>query len=570
MILEVGMAHSGTTNRKHWLFIMAALFVGAVSMMQYGCNWGSSSPVSPSAITSVFPPQGSDGALVTTLVTATFRDEMNATTINDTTFTLSLGGAPVTVSSVSYDSTSGTATLIPASDLISGSEYRATISSTVENTSGDMPLASNYVWSFTISPDMFLVTENESGITGNNRSDTSDIDGTGRYVVFESTATNLDPDITTTGLNQIYRKDTVTGEVELVSSDSSSLQVANNASFAPAISDNGRFVVFQSAATNLATITTGGILQVYIKDMADGSIELASRDINATAGNAPATSAVVSNDGRYVAFQSSATNLSSLNSNGVIQIYRKDMADESVDMISRETTLTGGANGLSASVDISSDGRFVVFESNATNLVSPPTSNISRIYFVDMNSPDTIELVSVADDGSDAQESSHSPSVSDDGRYVVFESNAANLDLSTTDNNNATDVFLRDRNPSGAPSTTLVSVNPVTATSADSASTNASISSNGSYIAFQSIASDIVSGDNLALIDIYVRNLDSATIMIDQVNISATGINPTVNSGRATISKDGRYVSFDSVHKYTLDDTDGLFDVYRAYNSSYQ
>ncbi|MGD2054595.1 MAG: Ig-like domain-containing protein [Gammaproteobacteria bacterium] len=549
---------------------MAALFVGVASMAQSGCNWGSSSPVSPSAITSVFPPQGSDGALVTTLVTATFRDEMNATTINDTTFTLSLGGAPVTVSSVSYDSTSGTATLIPASDLISGSEYRATISSTVENTSGDMPLASNYVWSFTISPDMFLVSENESGITGNNRSDTSDIDGTGRYVVFESTATNLDPDITTTGLNQIYRKDTVTGEVELVSSDSSSLQVANNASFAPAISDNGRFVVFQSAATNLATITTGGILQVYIKDMADGSIELASRDINATAGNAPATSAVVSNDGRYVAFQSSATNLSSLNSNGVIQIYRKDMADESVDMISRETTLTGGANGLSASVDISSDGRFVVFESNATNLVSPPTSNISRIYFVDMNSPDTIELVSVADDGSDAQESSHSPSVSDDGRYVVFESNAANLDLSTTDNNNATDVFLRDRNPSGAPSTTLVSVNPVTATSADSASTNASISSNGSYIAFQSIASDIVSGDNLALIDIYVRNLDSATIMIDQVNISATGINPTVNSGRATISKDGRYVSFDSVHKYTLDDTDGLFDVYRAYNSSYQ
>ncbi|MGD8804004.1 MAG: Ig-like domain-containing protein, partial [Gammaproteobacteria bacterium] len=436
---------------------MAALFVGVASMAQSGCNWGSSSPVSPSAITSVFPPQGSDGALVTTLVTATFRDEMNATTINDTTFTLSLGGAPVTVSSVSYDSTSGTATLIPASDLISGSEYRATISSTVENTSGDVPLASNYVWSFTISPDMFLVSKNESGITGNNRSDTSDIDGTGRYVVFESTATNLDPDITTTGLNQIYRKDTVTGEVELVSSDSSSLQVANNASFAPAISDNGRFVVFQSAATNLATITTGGILQVYIKDMADGSIELASRDINATAGNAPATSAVVSNDGRYVAFQSSATNLSSLNSNGVIQIYRKDMADESVDMISRETTLTGGANGLSASVDISSDGRFVVFESNATNLVSPPTSNISRIYFVDMNSPDTIELVSVADDGSDAQESSHSPSVSDDGRYVVFESNAANLDLSTTDNNNATDVFLRDRNPSGA-STTLVSV----------------------------------------------------------------------------------------------------------------
>lgn len=563
------MARSATQNLKRWLFITSALAIGLVSMVQSGCNWGSSSSVAPSAITSVFPPQNSDGALVTTSILATFRDDMNANTINDTSFSLTLGGAPVTVSSVSYDSASKTATLIPASDLISGAEYRATIDATVETTSAARPLASDYVWSFTVSPDIFLVSKNESGIVGNNRSEISDIDGTGRYIVFESTATNLDPAITTNGLNQIFRKDTVTGEIALVSSDSSSLQAANNASFAPAISENGRFIVFQSAATNLSPITTGGILQIYIKDMTDGSIELVSRDINSTAGNAPATSAVVSNDGRYVAFQSSATNLSPLANNGAIQIYFKDMADESVDMVSRETTLTGGANGLSANADISNDGRFVVFESNATNLVSPPTSNVSRIYFVDMNSPDTIELVSVDDNSADAQGISHNPSVSDDGRYVVFESNAANLDLSTNDNNNATDVFLRDRDP-GSPSTTLVSINPATGESADSASTNASVSSNGSYIAFQSVASDIVSGNNPGLIDIYVRNLASATVTINQVNISATGINPTVNSGRAAISKDGRYVSFDSAHKYTTDDTDGLFDVFRAYNSTYQ
>jgi hypothetical protein len=428
-------------------------------------------------------------------------------------------------------------------------------------------LAADYVWSFTVSPGVFLASKNDSGIVGNNRSDISDIDGTGRYVVFESTATNLVANISTNGLNQVYRKDTVTGEVNLVSSESSNLQAANNASFSPAISDNGRFVVFQSAATNLSSITTGGILQVYIKDLTDGSIELVSRNINGTAGNATATNAVVSNDGRYVAFQSGATNLSTLSNNGAVQIYLKDMADESVDMVSRETTLTGGANGLSANADISNDGRFVVFESNATNLVSPQTTNINRVYLVDMNDPDTIEPVSVDANGADAQGSSFNPAVSNDGRYVVFESNAANLDVDTPDNNNATDIFLRDRS---TPSTTLVSINPVTGESADNTSTNPAISGDGIYIAFQSSAGDIVVGDNPGIVDIYVRNLFSPTIMINQVNISDTGINPTVDSGRTRISNDGHYVSFDSVHKYTTDDTDGLFDVYRAYNSTYQ
>jgi Tol biopolymer transport system component len=247
------------------------------------------------------------------------------------------------------------------------------------------------------------------------------------------------------------------------------------------------------------------------------------------------------------------------------------MADESVDMISRETTLTGGANGLSANIDMSDDGRFVVFESSATNLVSPPTSNVSRIYFVDMNSPDTIEPVSVDDNGTDAQGSSFNPAVSDDGRYIVFESNAANLDTATPDNNGVTDIFLRDRNPPGTPSTILVSINPVTGESADNASTNAGISSDGTYVAFQSRADDIADGNNPGVIDIYVRNLTLSTTTINQVNIPEIGLaDSTVNSGGASISKDGRYLSFDSVHKYTSDDTNGLIDVYRAYNSTYQ
>jgi hypothetical protein len=492
---------------------------------------------------------------------------MNSNTINDTTFTLRQDGTLVAVTSVDYDSATKTATLTPVADLLPGTPYNATISSTVENINGDTPLAANYAWSFTASPEMSLVSMSTSEIVGNNRSDISNIDATGRYVVFESTATNLVANISTNGLNQIYRKDTVTGDVILVSSDSTNLLAANNACFAPAISDNGRFVVFQSAATNLSSIPTGGTQQIYIKDLADGTTELVSRDATGTTvANTSAANPVVSSDGRFVVFESSATNLSALPANGVTQIYRKDMSDDTVDMVSLETTLNGGAAGFSGNTDMSNDGRFIVFESNAQNLVLPAPTAFNHIYFVDMNTPDSIEQISVNTAGSDDVASSFNPSVSDDGRFVVFESNATNL--ATPDSNGTTDIFLRDRS---LPSTTLVSVNPATGDSADNSSTNGSISSDGSYVAFQSRALDLVSGDNPGLIDIYVRNVSLPTITIDQINIPETGIpDPTVDSGRAVISKDGRYVSFDSVHKYTPEDTNGLFDVYRAYNRTYQ
>jgi hypothetical protein len=556
---------------KTWLINLSLLFIGLLGLFQTGCDSSSSSLPPPSAITTVFPPQGSDGALVTTGVIATFRDDMNAKTIDDTSFTLALGDTQIPVSSVTYDVASKTATLTPASDLIPGSVYQATVNSTVENTSGDTPLATNYVWSFSVSAGIFLASENESGVVGNNNSEVSDIDGTGRYIVFESTATNLDPDITTSGLNQIFRKDTVTGEVKLVSSDASGRQVANNASFSPAISDNGRYVVFQSTATNLSTISTGGIQQIFIKDLGDGSVDLVSRDASGlTAANTPASNAIVSADGRYVIFESGATNLSTLPANGGKQIYRKNMLDDSIDMVSLDTTLSGGAAGLSSNAEMSNDGRFIVFVSNAINLVNPAPTAFYHVYFVDMNLPDTIELISVDDNGTNALANSFEPAVSDDGRYVVFVSDANNL--ATPDNNGSRDVFLRDRTPpSGTPVTILVSVNPVTGSSADNASTNATISSNGSYIAFQSNALDLSSGNNPGLIDIYVRNVAAIDITINQINIPEASLpNPTVDSGRPVISKNGRYVSFDSLHKYTSDDTNGLYDVYRAYNSSYQ
>ena len=562
------MAQTNSSERNRWLLITTVITLGLISLVQAGCSCGSSSSVTPSAITDVFPPQSSDGALVSTLVTATFRDDMNVNTINTSTFTLTVGGAPVAAASVNYDATTKTATLTPAADLVSDTEYRATISSSVEDTGGNKPLASDYVWSFTVSPATYLVSKDSNGVVGNNRSDISDIDATGQYVVFVSSATNLVTNFVTNGLNHIYRKDMITGEILLVSSDDNGLE-ANNSSSSPRISDDGRFVVFESTATNLSSILTRGTQQIFIKDMDDGSIELASRDLTLNAANGICTDPDVSDDGRYVVFASTAANLTAIPGGGFSQIYYKDMADESVDMLSLRTTLTTGATGQSNNTDMSADGQYIVFESNASDLISPsPTASIN-IYFIDISTPTNIEHISVNTAGTDAFGNSLNPSVSNDGRYVAFDSVATNL--ATSDNNGNDDVFLRDRNPAGSPTTILVSVDPSGGDSANGKSTSASISGDGAFIAFQSDATDIAVGNNPGLIDIFVRDMASASITINQVNIADPGIpSPTFNSANASISSDGRYVSFDSPYSFTLDDTNnGLVDIYRAYNSTF-
>ena len=562
------MAQTNSSERNRWLLITAVLTIGLISLLQGGCSCGSSDPVPPSPITDVFPPQSTDSALVSTLVTATFRDDINGSTINTTTFTLTVGGAPVAAASVVYDAATKTATLTPGADLVSGTEYRATISSTVENTDGNNPLASDYVWSFTVSPVTYLASKDINRIVGNNTSEISDIDGTGQYIVFESSATNLVTNFVTNGLNHIYRKNMITGEILLVSSDENGLE-ANNSSSSPRVSDDGRFVVFESTATNLSSILTGGTQQIFIKDMDDGTIELASRDISLNAANGNCTDPDVSDDGRYVVFSSTAADLTAIPGGGFSQVYYKDMTDESVDLLSLRTTLTTGATGNSDNIDMSADGQYIVFESNATDLIAPAPTVAINIYFIDMSTPTNIEHISVNTVGTDAFGNSFNPSVSNDGRYVAFDSIATNL--ATPDNNGNDDVFLRDRNPSGSPTTILVSANPSTGDSANGKSTDASISGDGGFVAFQSDAIDIVTGDSPGLSDIFVRDMAEITITIDQVNIIDTGMpTPSFGSANASISSDGRYVSFDTRDRYTSeDDTSGITDVYRAYNSSF-
>mgnify|MGYP001812215023 FL=1 len=549
------MTQVHSSDRSRWLLIASALVIGLISLVQTGCGDSSSIPP-PQTITDVYPPQSNDAALVSTFVSATFGIDMDDSTINSSTFTLTRSGGSVEAAVINYNPASRTAFLDPNSDLISGAEYIARISTSVEDTGGNRPLVSDYVWSFTVTPATTLVSKDNDDAVGNDVSAQSAIDETGRYIVFESQATNLSDAATTFNRNHIYRKDTVTGEVLLVSSDDAGLE-ADNDSFSPRISDDGRYVVFESRARNLSSISTGGTIQVFIKDLADGSVDLVSRDTTGLiVADTTAENPDVSNDGRYIVFESTATNLSSLPANGATQIYLKDMNDDSIDMI------TAGGAADSNRPAISPGAQYIVFDSEAGFAGSNTTRSV---YIYDPAVPTTIELVSVNDSGTQGDGASTNASVSDNGNYVAFESLATNL--VTVDNNGVSDIFRRDRSAS---ETLLVSTADGTS-SGNAASTGSSISSNGAYVAFESSASNLVAEGTLGFSDIFVRDFSTMpTVTIERINIPQSFIGEANNdSNNASISADGRYVSFDSPYNYDATDTNTIDDVYRSHNTTF-
>lgn len=547
------MVQTNSSERNRWLLITTVITLGLISLVQAGCSCGSSSSVTPSAITDVFPPQSSDGALVSTLVTATFRDDMNDSTINTTTFTLTVGGAPVVAASVDYEATTKTATLTPAADLVSGTEYRAAISSSVENLDGNKPLASDYVWSFSISPDMSLVSKNESDIAGNLDSVNSDIDDSGRFIVFKSRANNLVTGISNAGFYQIYRKDTLTGEVVLVSTDSTGLIESDNNNDSPRISGDGRYVVFSSFAQNIAVPSINGISQVILKDMQDGTFEVISRQSSTVAGDLNSFRPDISSDGQFVVFASNATNFGT--TNNVTNVFFVDMNSSSVIEQISVGALNVEADNTSTGPSVSDDGRYVVFESLASNLGI--NNGVFDIYARDRTNLTTTLISSNCSSCLSGSDNSNNADISDNGQFVVFQSDNANLIPS--DGNIVTDVFFRDT----AASTDTIRISETASGPGNNASVNPSVSSDGRYIAFESKATNL-DGGSIDKFDIFVSD---ETVVDDIMRITMSSDN---HSNNARIGSDGRYVSFDSPYSFTLDDTNnGLVDTYRAYNSTF-
>jgi Tol biopolymer transport system component len=268
----------------------------------------------------------------------------------------------------------------------------------------------------------------------------------GRYVAFSSFATNLVPG-DTNAKEDIFVRDRVTGTTQRVSVSSTAVQADGNSTDA-SISGDGRYVAFQSGATNLVNSDTNGYWDIFRASTQTGVIDRISYEpMFGLQGNGHSLFPAISADGNCIAFYSAATDLSAFtsDSNGVPDIYCRNMGAVSSDFVSCNT---GGAIGdaLSGHPSISADGNFVAFESSATNLVPGDTNGIQDIFVRD-RLHGTTERVSVDSNGIQGNAKSAWPSISGDGRFVAFESEADNL--VTGDTNTTLDIFLRDRDTTG-------------------------------------------------------------------------------------------------------------------------
>jgi len=386
----------------------------------------------------------------------------------------------------------------------------------------------------------------------------------GRFIAFSSDATNLIPGMTdTNGVRDIFLRDRqqtiVPGLTRRVSLSSSGAQGMSH-SYTPSISADDRFVTFRSAATNLVSGDTNGVQDIFVRDLLGSTTERVSVNSSGVQGNGAslANTAPSSSDGRFVAFGSHATNLVSGDTNLSTDVFVRDRQSGTTERVSVESSSGVQGNDDSGSPSISSDGRFVAFESLAYNL--DPfifTYTFNQDIFVHDRQNGTTECVSLSavSLGFGGDSYSYSPSISADGRYVAFSTDADDLVPGFT--NGARHVFVRDRQ-SGTTEWISISSSGV---EANDWSYSPAISSNGRYVAFDSWASNLVSGDTNGVRDVFVHDRLSGST--ERVSVESSGIEANSWSLVNSISVDGRYIVFESAATNLIpDDTNGHVDVF--------
>ncbi|MDO8614532.1 MAG: hypothetical protein Q7T33_02195 [Dehalococcoidia bacterium] len=399
--------------------------------------------------------------------------------------------------------------------------------------------------------DTERVSVDSAGNQGDTQSLLPAISADGRYVAFDSTATNLAPG-DTNAVRDVFVHDRQTGATERVSMDSAGNQ-GNADSFNPAISADGRYVAATSRATNLAPGDTNAVEDVFVHDRQAGATERVSVASDRTEANAFSGFPAISADGRYVAFQSPATNLVPGDTNGVNDVFVRDRQTGATERVSLDSA-GNQANGLSTKPSISADGRYVAFDSTATNL-APGDTNAKYDMFVHDRQTGATDLVSMDSVGNQGNAHSLDAAISADSRYVAFESDATNL--VPGDTNDYRDMFVHDRQ-TGA--TERVSVDSA-GNQGDDDSLDAAISADGRYVAFQSSATNLVPGDINGKKDTFIH--DRQTGATERMSVDSAGTQGDGDSAYPAISADGRYVAFGSAAtNLAPGDTNAVRDVF--------
>ncbi len=452
------------------------------------------------------------------------------------------------------------------------------------------------------------------------------ISDNGQYVVFESNSDQLVPEVSN-NIGHVFRHNMGNGVTELVSKNVSNV-VGNNNSNSVSVSADGNLVAFISTATNLIASDTNGLSDVFIKNMTDGSVDIASVTSSGAQNTSPGTSvtaAFISADGAYISFVTDSDTLASGDSNyiadvlvhhnvplgstvlmsisasgtqadwpGVERISKPANSGNAIAFSTQADDILGdtidtngkydvfyhtynpsgpthanyriwnadpsytpyeGADGDTLQLAMSDDGRYIVFTTNATNLTSVTDPNgESDVYWYDKQTQE-IKLIS-AKFGSTTEtgnRGSSEPSVSNDGKYVVFQSTSS--DLTGNPDNATSDVYIR--NVQNNTTTRISELGD--GSSSDGISVYPEISGDGQFIAFSSSSTDLVAGDINGQDDIFIYDVGLDALQL--VSVATGGAQSNGYSERPAVSTDGRYVAFMS-YATNLDGASGSAEAF--------
>lgn len=398
------------------------------------------------------------------------------------------------------------------------------------------------------------------GVGGGNTGD-SWISADGRFIAFESEADNLVAG-DTNNFQDVFVHDRMTGSTERVSVDSLGNE-GNEESGDPRISPDGRFVVFESLATNLVMGDTNGFKDVFIHDRMSGVTERVSVDSLGNESDDESGDVFISADGRFITFESFATNLVAGDTNNVEDCFVHDRMTGATERVSLDSAGNEG-NDRSLDPTISADGRFVAFESFATNLVAGDTNGTVDCFFHDRMTGETTRI-SVDSSGNQATGESDDPIMSSDGRFIVFESNAPDLDGDTM---GFTNCFVHDR---ATGETEVVSVDSQ-GNLGNEQSNDPKISDDGRYVVFESFATNLVPGaDVLFYADIFLHNrLTGTTTRVSVACEDMVGDDYGNDDSRdPSMSPSGRFIVFGSdADNLVPNDLNNGPDVFVAFNAT--
>lgn len=387
-------------------------------------------------------------------------------------------------------------------------------------------------------------TGGPANIDGNGTLESPAISASGRYVAFVTYSTNLVPG-DTNATSDVFLRDVAAGTTRRVSVSSTGVQGnGESGGGGPAISGDGRYVAFTSAASNLVPADTNGAWDVFVHEVANGKTRRVNVSGAGDQANGHSFDLAMSPDGRHVAFFSYADNLVPADTNDAQDVFVHNIATGRTRRVSVSSTGAQATNNrISTGIALSSGGRHITFDSDATNLVPADTNGTSDVFVRDM-AAGTTRRVSVSSTGTQANGHSWRPTITADGRRIAFESTATNL----TPAGATGGAFVRDMATSKTRQVADGSWAPA-------------ISADGRRIAFSSSSASLVPGDTNGYDDVFVR--DMATGKIRRVSVSSTGAEANYGGLIPAISANGRHVAFlSSASNLVPNDTASSYNVF--------